>query len=263
MPYIIVETEENEEDKYCVYKKDSDGNPVGDTFGCHANHGDAVDQIVAIAMSEQDESKSKSVSSMGIKSLGENRFGAYGVLWGDESKKDLAEEYFDENTEDLLAIFDAMKKIPYCIEHAGDDRVKKIVAAEVDVMEKDSKGVWWEAKVIDHEAYVEYVKPLIDRGVLYSSSGTLPAARRVNKSGRITRWPIVEMTGTTTPCEWRMLETPIELIEEHYKSIGLKFLEDQSESDTSEAENRDIEKMYLKAKIKQSKLNLQLLETTT
>lgn len=242
MPYTI---EKNDEGEFCVYKESG-----GESFGCHETREEAVAQIGAI---ESEERK----SVLCIKSLGENRIGGYGILWGDENSRDLHGEYFTSETEDILAIFKTMGKIPYIVEHAADDAVKSFVAAEVDVMEPDETGLWWEAKILDHQAYRNYVRPLIQREALYSSSGTLPAAKRVDPNGKITRWPVAEMTGTVTPAEWRMLEKPIEEIQGHYKSIGLKFLDETSDEE-SETEGQGIEKMRLSVMIKQSELAIQL-----
>lgn len=158
-----------------------------------------------------------------VKSLGENRLGAYGILWGDEENKDLHSEWFDKETRDIKSIFDAMGKIPLIVHHAADEDVKSFVYGEVDVLEEDDTGLWWEAKIKEFKTYREYVQPLLDRRAMFSSSGTLPAAKRVEKSGRITRWPVAEMTTTWIPAEWRMLERPVDEIKAAYKAIDLNY----------------------------------------
>jgi hypothetical protein len=49
MPYTI---SRNEKDEYCVYKKDADGAPMGETLGCHPSQDKASAQIGAIEASE-------------------------------------------------------------------------------------------------------------------------------------------------------------------------------------------------------------------
>jgi len=158
-----------------------------------------------------------------VKSLGENRLGAYGILWGDEDNKDLHKEWFDQETRDIKSIFSAMGKLPLIVHHAADEDVKSFVYGEVDVLEEDDTGLWWEAKIKEFETYRKYVQPLLDRRAMFSSSGTLPAAKRVEKSGRITRWPVAEMTTTWIPAEWRMLERPVDEIKAAYKAIDLNY----------------------------------------
>ena len=158
-----------------------------------------------------------------VKALGQNRLGAYGMLWGDEDNKDLHKEWFDKDTQAIKTIFDAMGKIPLIVHHAADEDVKSFVYGEVDVLEEDDEGLWWEAKIKEFETYRKYVQPLLDRRAMFSSSGTLPAAKRVEKSGQITRWPVAEMTTTWIPAEWRMLERPVDEIKAAYKAIDLDY----------------------------------------
>lgn len=197
-----------------------------------------------------------------VKALGKNRLGAYGVLWGDPDDKDLHEEFFTPETKDTKSIFDAMGKLPLIVHHAADDKVKTFVYGEVDVLEEDDEGIWWEGKIKEFEVYQEYVQPLLDRRALFSSSGTLPAAKRKNKkSGEITRWPIAEMTTTWLPAEWRMLERPVEEIKAAYKAIDLNC--DLSDyDDTQEQEAEGAEKARLKAIVMHHISELDLLETT-
>lgn len=200
-----------------------------------------------------------------VKALGENRVGAYGVLWGDENSKDLHGEYFTKDTEELKAIFDAMGAVPWLFHHAADNTIKSTVVGIVDVMEIDEVGLWYEAKIKEHELYKQYVKPLIDQRALYSSSGTLPGAKRVTKSGKIKRWPIAEMTGTHIPAEWRMLDRPIDQIKSAYKSVGINtdfenFANEDASEGEADTEGTEKVRKTLEAQLYQRKAELELLE---
>lgn len=195
-----------------------------------------------------------------VKSLGENRIGGWAILFGDETRKDFYNEYFDEHTEDVPTLFKAMGALPFLVEHATDDHVfKTTVVGVVDTLELRDKGWWWEAKIKEHELYRQHVKPLIERQALYTSTGTLPGALRVErKSGYIKRWPVAEVTGTISPAEWRMLlERPVDELRAYYKSAGLDFLEETS-NETDEERARGIEKMRLRTQMEQRKLSLRL-----
>jgi hypothetical protein len=252
MPYTV---KKNEKGEFCVHKKDEDGEATGESLGCHESMEKASAQIGAIESSEnkqdddEKESGKKSADDVvntvepvvehqeepvddisdeidpryAVKALGAKRLGAYGILWGDEENKDLHKEWFDRETRDLKSIFDAMGKIPLIVHHAADEDVKSFVYGEVDVLEEDDTGLWWEAKIKEFKTYRKYVQPLLDRRAMFSSSGTLPAAKRVEKSGRITRWPVAEMTTTWIPAEWRMLERPVDEIKAAYKAIDLNY----------------------------------------
>jgi hypothetical protein len=212
-----------------------------------------------------EESESEIDARYAIKALGKNRIGGYGILWGDEERLDLHGEFFTEQTTDVKAIFDAMGVIPFIVHHAGDDKVKSFVIGPVDVMEPDDIGLWYEAKVKEFEAYRRYVEPFLKDNKMFSSSGTLPAAKRVNKdTGEITRWPVAEMTGTWLPAEYRMLERPISEIKSAYQELGydadLSEYEEQSKEAKNEEDIKGVEKTRLELLIEQELRELGLLE---
>lgn len=155
-----------------------------------------------------------------IKSLENDRIGSYAVLWGTESKKDLTEQFFTVKTAELTAIFDVVGKLPWIYHHTMDGEVKTKVAGVVDVLKADSVGLWYEAQLKKADEYDEYIKKLISAGKLKTSSQTFPAAMEYNtKTGEITRWPIVEISGTPSPAEYRM--PAIELLKAAFADLGI------------------------------------------
>ena len=50
MPWTI----KKRDDEWCVYKKDADGNPTGDTLGCHPTRSEAEKQIAALEANVQE-----------------------------------------------------------------------------------------------------------------------------------------------------------------------------------------------------------------
>lgn len=205
---------------------------------------------------------SKAVNPYAIKAIAEDRIAGYGVLWGSEAEKDLHGEFFTEDTDELMTVFEQVGGVPFMYHHAADEKVKSTVVGIVDKMEKDEVGLWVETKIKDHEAYRKYIKPLLDRQILFHSSGTLPAAKRTKKNGHITRWPIMEMTGTQTPAEFRMLNVPIDEVKSYYKSIGLEFAYHDEDEDTEYEKVRKTtgnEKLRLEASIRQRILDLKLM----
>lgn len=161
--------------------------------------------------------------SLAIKALQPGRVGAYLCLWGDPTHKDLSGEWFAPDTQEMTSIFKAVGTIPAIYHHALDNAMKATVVGLVDVMEPDSTGLWIEAQIKEHDAYQKLIAPLVNKGMLGWSSGALPGGRRVDRrTGKVTRWPIVEASMTPTPMEWRMAaEHPIQHIKGIYRLAGL------------------------------------------
>lgn len=145
-----------------------------------------------------------------IKHLGDDRIGGYAVLWGNEEIKDLVGEFFTPQTEELDAVLKATGYLPIFYQHAADRVLKASVIGLAKAMQPDDLGLWYEAQIIAAEEYRRYLMPLIEAGLLATSSGTLPAAREVDhRTGRIKRWPIIELSLTPTPAEARMISVPV------------------------------------------------------
>lgn len=173
------------------------------------------------SMPHMDEEKSIDLT---IKSLGDNRVGAYAVLWGDESRKDLTGEFFDDKTEELTTIFDAVGKLPLLYHHGLDETLKTRVIGVVDTLKPDSVGLWYEAQLNLADEYDKQVKKLLGDKKLKTSTQTFSVARRVDaKTGHIERWPIVEITATPTPAEYRM--PPVAALKSAYAEIGCEDFE--------------------------------------
>jgi phage head maturation protease len=178
-----------------------------------------------------------------IKMLGTNRVGGYMMLWGSPAQKDLDQEYFTAETEDLTTMFKAMGKLPFLYNHATDNMLKSEVIGFIDVMESDAVGMWYEATLSQHNKYIEAVRKLVKRSVLGTSSGTLPGARRAAKDGRILRWATIEGSATPTPADPRqVLERPIAEIKSAYQAIGLDFPQPDDGTGAEDARQQEIAK---------------------
>jgi hypothetical protein len=172
-----------------------------------------------------------------VKALGADRIGGYAVLWGDATRKDLTGEYFTLETEELTAIFKAIGRLPWLYHHAMDGSVKTDVVGVVDVLQPDAVGLWYEAQRSRAGRYREAIGKLVSEGALGTSSGVLPGARKVAADGRITRWPIVEISATPMPAEPRMMERPIAAVKAAFSELGLNFPA-QDDTGTGDEESR-------------------------
>lgn len=188
----------------------------------------------------------KSVSGLdailrSVKSVGEGRLGMYLVMYGDDKVRDLSKEFFTEKTQDMLNVFKAVGKIPTFYHHGLDETTKSDVVGMYDVMVADDIGIWAETQLDRASKYYDAMVMLSERGALGSSSGCLPASRKVNKkSGEIERWTIIEGSLTPTPMDYRQrLEVPVAVIKSVYDAAGLTFpVHDAQELSSGDAESR-------------------------
>jgi HK97 family phage major capsid protein len=120
----------------------------------------------------------------------------YGVIFGGA---DLEGESFTPDTDYMLDL--APTKLVFYDHTLGD--VKHVIGKTLS-MEADENGLWVEAELNRHAAYVDYVLQLVEKGALGWSSGSVGhLTRRDGKT--IKTWPIVEMSLTPTPAEPRTL----------------------------------------------------------
>ena len=199
---------------------------------------------------------------LSVKALGEDRIGGYAVLWGNENKKDLTEEFFDKSTTELTAIYDAVGKLPYIYHHSLDENLKTTVIGIVDTLAPDDIGLWYETQLRKAGEYDEYIKKLIASGKLKTSTQTFPVARDVDKeTGHIKRWPIVEITATPTPAEYRM--QPVAFLKTAYQEVGCTdfecVLKKFGVQDTEDSPQGAEKARRLLAEIEQARLEIELV----
>lgn len=191
-----------------------------------------------------------------IKSISEDRIGAYGIVWGDKDKKDLHDEFFTAQTKDITSAFDALGALPWLFHHAADSKMKSTVVGVIDKMEADDVGLWYEARIREHELYKQYVKPLVEKGKLFSSSGAYPGSKeRDKKTGEIKRWTIAEISGTHIPAEYRMLDMPVSEVKSMYVEAGIdeniikSFISESEEASLDETAGQETAKVNKDAEI--------------
>lgn len=133
-----------------------------------------------------------------IKAVGNGMVEGYLIYFTNPAQKDLSGEYFDTLTDlclDDCPIEDARPLFHHGLDDTlGVRQLGKIVKSVVDDV-----GVWVRAKLEMRDAYEEWVYKLAERGKLGWSSGTLPGARRVSKSGHIEKWAVIDATLTPSP----------------------------------------------------------------
>jgi HK97 family phage major capsid protein len=209
MPYII----RKQDGEYCVYKEGADGEPVGETLGCHETRQEALEQVRVLYASE-----AKAAPATTIKRLDGNRVGGYGVVWGDPERTDLEGDYFTPHSNFFMPprqlqpgervkvhwpmLYNhAQSELPRSQVKDGDAR--DYLIGTIDQVLMDDVGLWVEGQIEAHNDWVERVLDLVKRGVLHWSSGSVPHMVRREADGWLKCWPIVEMSATPTPAEPR------------------------------------------------------------
>lgn len=126
--------------------------------------------------------------------------GGYLVEFGEAGVRDLQRERFVVDTDFAL---DWYGERPLLFHHGLDDGVGAAKIGTIRALKRDDKGLWMDAILDERNEYVEYVRKLIDMGVLGLSAGSLPHLVRVAGDGAIKRFPIVEGSLTHTPADPR------------------------------------------------------------
>jgi hypothetical protein len=233
MPFTI----RQRDDQYCVHREFEDGS-IGDSLGCHDTRNEAVNQIAAIEANEnkmitikrREDGSIKSATACGdaCKFIDSDRVGGYGVVFTDETNRDLHKQFFDSSTYYGLKAHNPIDK-PFMLDHAFDVKFKSIPVGIIDFVKEDEIGLWLEAKLHEREQYeamlkemrdkkfhslsndditqasnniVKAVKAFIGTGKAHWSTGALPQAVDVNQeTGHIKSWPLIEGTAVMTPAE--------------------------------------------------------------
>lgn len=113
--------------------------------------------------------------------------------------KDLTGTFFSERTDFALDWFPEGGR-PGLYHHGADAQFGiRPIGREIKSWQEDGKGVWVRAQLDKAHAYWSEVKGLIDKGLLFMSSGSVDHLVEATKSGEIVRWPWVEWTLTPIP----------------------------------------------------------------
>lgn len=157
-----------------------------------------------------------------IKSLGRKRYGGYLVAFTDENRRDLVGEYFTKETNFLLNDY-PIKGVNVLYNHGLDETIGVTALGRIDTVEIHEKGIWaefennfanhyaksieglkqpdaWKQEQISYASqYEEAIDELLQSGKLGWSSGALPQSVRIDDTGFIRQWGIIEGSETPTP----------------------------------------------------------------
>jgi cation transport regulator len=167
-------------------------------------------------------------TSKTVKSLGGGKVGGYLVVWGSPERKDLVDEYFTKDTDFWL---DRWNRRPLLYQHGLDHTLKgsDAVVGVVDDYDIDEIGLWIVAQLDMRHRYKQAIETLITEKALNLSSGALPRFVERTPDGFIKTWPIVEVTLTPTPAEYRLAD--VVLVKAAFEVIGEEFREEEDTMD--------------------------------
>ena len=113
--------------------------------------------------------------------------------------RDLKGSFFHEGTDFCLDLYGKGAR-PFMYDHGLDDGVKVSPVGRVIDYELTDMGVWTRTQLDRASKYFEAVQELVEQKALGQSSGAMPHLIQMDrKSGRIDRWPWVELSGTPIP----------------------------------------------------------------
>lgn len=227
MPYTVVDTGVDKVDeRYCVFKADEEGEPIGDPLGCHPTAKEAGAQIGAIEASEEEAlslhpvpegDTLKSMDSLiafggEIKALGDGRIGGYLVKFSGAADPDLGGDFFTAETD-----FGPLTQSLVFYEHGYDEVLATRVLDEDAKLTKDDIGVWIEAQLAQRDAYEQFIYGMAEQGKMGWSSGTashLVKREMVGEGGAaafwIKKWILgLDASLTVAPMEPRAQAIPL------------------------------------------------------
>jgi len=177
-----------------------------------------ADQSDWLNVEKQVEWVAKSVQAQ-IKHVGRNplktlsvddesiRVANYMILFGDEKSKDLDGEYFTAET-DIESEYTKSGRLYVDWEHRYDKKGPgDAIMGVIDWATKkaDEIGIWVERTLDRRNAYVQAIEPLLEKGIIGTSSESIPGKTEVLKNGQITKWPLRRDSLTVMPAEPRMM----------------------------------------------------------
>ena len=190
MPYDILERD----NQFCIVSGD-------EVVTCHDTREDALTHMTALYANVEDARSLRMYQGGAIKAVGNNRLAGYLIRFTDATKRDLYGEYFSTATDLAMDKGYAIKGSPVMFNHGFDSKIGiKRVGTIQDVKVSD-EGVWVEALIEEQDEYMKEVLEAIQSGRLGAgwSSGALPQSVRVDDSGHIRQWAVIEASITHTP----------------------------------------------------------------
>lgn len=178
-----------------------------------------------------------------IKMLDERTFGGYGVVFGG---RDLEGDYFTPESDFWL---DKLQPQTILFDHTltplpdgvPQGRKSDWAIGAIKSIKQDDVGIWVEGILDEHKDWLEYVKEMINQGVLGYSSDSIAHLIERAPDGWLKSWPVPFWSVTHHPAEPRtgiqFLKThQLDEIADYLSEATLKALRDKVAQATAETE---------------------------
>jgi hypothetical protein len=210
MPWLI----QHSDNEYCVFKKGPDGEPTGDSLGCHPSEEEAQQQVQALYANAGEEAKSIvvihrrgpaakmnvrlgdfAIELTAVKAMEGHKLLVLGVPFGSPENKDADGEFFSEKTDLMLKVGETRPLVYF---HGMNPNGRPLQHPEVigtaTYIKKDEKGHWFEAVLDMTKALAKRIWDKAVQGLVRASSGALPHLVRMGKAGEILAWGLGELS---------------------------------------------------------------------
>lgn len=183
-----------------IVLKEDDGltqeQAAGKCYGIYDSHNKGIDPMHAVRRVNLEPIKAFKTED------GKTKYRAMAIRFGSPEETDWYGTYFDKDTEYHL---DWFKNHPWIYDHGMNPLMGPVRIGEWDEIEWTDEGIFFVGELLDHFKYQDAVQELIGQRALYPSTGTLDYLMDWDwKTGHIRSWPIVELSSTTRPAEYRM-----------------------------------------------------------
>ena len=148
-------------------------------------------------------SMKKIIAGGQIKVLSDSgKIGGYAIRFGSESDTDLVGDFFTPDT----FFGNTTGNLPVYYHHGQDPDIGLKAIGQTTDIKVDSVGIWMDAQLDLRDEYEQAIFELAKQGKLGYSTGSASHVVSSEKSGnayKITSWPLVEVSVTPTPAEFR------------------------------------------------------------
>lgn len=238
MPYLI----RKKDDEHCVYKEGEDGEPTGESLGCHATSSEAEDQMAAL-YADEDEMKSDTVRFPGFSTFkcyksADGKQGvveAPGIIFDNTGAvKDLDNQYFTDETylgqRDGDGVDATLNhRFPIITKSKEANELLQTVAKKrftYPVRSFRGKEALVGQHILDlRDDFEKWVFDMCEQKALSWSTGTASHMASWDKTGKIADWPIIEWAYTPTPAQpLNPKVTPVKSLKDVvYENISLQI----------------------------------------
>lgn len=183
----------------------------------------------------------------GLKFAEQGEITGIAIPYGSPDRRDGHGEWFDADTDMLL---DWFGERPLLLHHGRSD-AGPVAVGRVIAVEKRPEGLWVRAQLDRAGAWFARVRDMLQAGSLGFSSGALAHLVKTDPSGRILRWPWVELSLTPSPAsaDARIYSVKSDAALAHFAAAGLKAtgLDDLLADDDLDAIRDNVEAIVQRA----------------